>query len=173
MLCFYYGFGNFVIIFILATFASMVPLFGTWLVWGPCVIWLAVQGVWVPAILFLLIGVGVIGTMDNLIRTYVLQSDAQLHPLLAFVSVLGGVQVMGLWGVFIAPIVASILHALIVIFNTEISVLTTERSSEGLLSEPQDTSRENPVEPLPEHPSPTPPLTPESRPAPEQPSGNG
>ncbi len=127
MLCCYYGFSNFVIVLILATFASMIPLFGTWLVWGPCVIWLALQGAWVPAILFTLIGVTLIGTMDNLIRTYVLQSDAQLHPLLAFVSVLGGVQVMGLWGVFIAPIVAAILHALIVIFNTEITELSNER----------------------------------------------
>ncbi len=136
MLCFYYGFGHFVILFILATFASMVPLFGTWLVWGPCVIWLLLHGIWIPAILFLVIGVAVIGTMDNLIRTYVLQSDAQLHPLLAFVSVLGGVQVMGLWGVFIAPIVASILHALIVIFNAEISVLSKERFSEKLMVPP-------------------------------------
>jgi predicted PurR-regulated permease PerM len=132
MLSCYYGFRHFIIVLILATFASMVPLFGTWLVWGPCVIWLALQGAWVPAVLFTLIGIGVIGTMDNLIRTYVLQSDAQLHPLLAFVSVLGGVQLMGLWGVFIAPIVAAILHALIVIFNTEITELSNERMEEKL-----------------------------------------
>jgi predicted PurR-regulated permease PerM len=130
MLCCYYGFRHFIVVLILATFASMVPLFGTWLVWGPCVIWLALQGAWVPAVLFTLIGIAVIGTMDNLIRTYVLQSDAQLHPLLAFVSVLGGVQLMGLWGVFIAPIVAAILHALIVIFNTEITELSNERIEE-------------------------------------------
>jgi predicted PurR-regulated permease PerM len=163
MLCFYYGFGNFVILFILATFASMVPLFGTWLVWGPCVIWLLLHGIWLPALVFLIIGVAVIGTMDNVIRTYVLQSDAQLHPLLAFVSVLGGVQVMGLWGVFIAPIVASILHALIVIFNTEISVLSKERQNAKLqfppefapqdapaLAEPDSAAESPPVNPVPE-----------------------
>ncbi|MCA9072505.1 MAG: hypothetical protein KDA84_26455, partial [Planctomycetaceae bacterium] len=33
---------------------------------------------------------------------------------------------MGLWGVFIAPIVAAILHALIVIFNTEVTELSAE-----------------------------------------------
>lgn len=126
MLCTYFGFRQFMILFLLATFASMVPLFGTWLVWGPCAIWLALTGEWVPAILFVLIGSTVIGWLDNLIRTYVLQSDAHLHPLLAFVSVLGGVQMMGLWGVFIAPIVAAILHALIVIFNTEVTELSAE-----------------------------------------------
>jgi predicted PurR-regulated permease PerM len=80
MLCFYYGFGHFVILFILATFASMVPLFGTWLVWGPCVIWLLLHGTWIPALVFLLIGVVVIGSMDNLIRTYVLQAMPNCIP---------------------------------------------------------------------------------------------
>ena len=71
------------------------------------------------------------GTMDNIIRTYVLQSDAKLHPLLAFVSVLGGLQV---WGVFIGPIVASCLHALIQIFNTELKAFSQEKfQSQGLL----------------------------------------
>ncbi len=127
----FFGFRQFVILFILATFASMVPFFGTWLVWGPCVVWLALQGSWISATLLLIIGVGFIGMLDNVIRTYVLQSDAQLHPLLAFICVLGGVQVMGLWGVFIAPIVAAILHALIVIFNTEVTELSHERLMES------------------------------------------
>lgn len=165
MLCFYYGFGHFVILFLLATFASMVPLFGTWLVWGPCVIWLLLHSVWVPAILFLIIGVAVIGTMDNVIRTYVLQSDAQLHPLLAFVSVLGGVQVMGLWGVFIAPIVASFLHALIVIFNTEVSALTKERQIAMLQIPPEFAP---PEDVAPKKPNPPADIAPPANPVLEQ-----
>ena len=51
------------------------------------------------------------GLLDNVIRTYVLQSNVKLHPLLAFVSILGGLQVMGLWGLFIGPIVAALLIA--------------------------------------------------------------
>lgn len=164
MLCTYYGFRHFIILFILATFASMVPLFGTWLVWGPCVVWLALQGAWVPAILFLLIGVTVIGTMDNLVRTYILQSDAQLHPLLAFISVLGGVQAMGLWGVFIAPIIAAILHALIVIFNTEITELSNERLGEKLLTQSEEKPIAETAPPEPTTP-PEPPPTPADSPA--------
>ena len=169
MLCVYYGFRHFMILFLLATFASMVPLFGTWLVWGPCVVWLALQGAWVPAILFTVIGVTVIGTMDNLIRTYVLQSDAQLHPLLAFVSVLGGVQVMGLWGVFIAPIIAAILHALIVIFNTEVTALSLELEEDKLEPSPA-TAGTPPAKPAgpdapPNDAEPTPPTPPENKPS--------
>ncbi len=132
------GFKQFVILFLLATFASMVPLFGTWLVWGPCMIWLAVQGHWVSASILLVIGAGVIGMLDNIIRPWVLKSHANLHPLLAFVCVLGGVQVMGIWGVFIAPIVAANLHALIVIFNTEINALSKDQLLEKLRKNPED-----------------------------------
>ncbi|QDT82372.1 putative inner membrane protein [Gimesia maris] len=139
------GFDHFIVFLILATITSMVPLLGSWLIWLPCAIWLMYQGDWGSAIFLILIGTLVVGTMDNIIRTYVLQSDAKLHPLLAFVSVLGGLQVMGLWGVFIGPIVASCLHALIQIFNTELKAFSQEKfQSQGLLetmaevqSEPQ------------------------------------
>ncbi|MCA9005371.1 MAG: AI-2E family transporter [Planctomycetaceae bacterium] len=128
------GFDHFVIFLILATITSMVPLLGSWLIWMPCAVWLMYQGHWGSAIFLILIGTLVVGTMDNIIRTYVLQSDAKLHPLLAFVSVLGGLQVMGLWGVFIGPIVASCLHALIQIFNTELKAFSQEKfQSQGLL----------------------------------------
>ena len=111
---------HFFIIALVGTLAAVIPLAGNWLVWGPCAVWLAFQGNWTTAILLTLFGSMVIGTMDNVIRTYLLQSDARLHPLLAFVSVLGGLQAMGLWGVFIGPIVASCLHALVQIFNSEL-----------------------------------------------------
>ncbi|QDU12222.1 AI-2E family transporter [Gimesia aquarii] len=121
------GFDHFIIFLILATITSLVPLAGSWLVWVPCAGWLVYQGHWGSAIFLTAVGTLVVGTMDNIIRTYVLQSDAKLHPLLAFVSVLGGLQMMGLWGVFIGPIVASCLHALVQIFNTELKAFSQEK----------------------------------------------
>jgi predicted PurR-regulated permease PerM len=128
------GFEHFIIFLILATITSMIPLLGSWLIWGPCAGWLLYQGHWGSALFLILVGTLIVGTMDNIIRTYVLQSDAKLHPLLAFVSVLGGLQMMGLWGVFIGPIVASCLHALVQIFNTELRAFSKEKfQSDGLL----------------------------------------
>lgn len=128
------GFDHFIIFLILATITSLVPLLGSWLIWVPCAGWLMYEGHWGAAVFLILVGTLVVGTMDNIIRTYVLQSDAKLHPLLAFVSVLGGLQMMGLWGVFIGPIVASCLHALVQIFNTELKAFSHEKfQNEGLL----------------------------------------
>lgn len=139
------GIHQFFLIFVIATFASLIPVAGTWMVWGPVAIYLATQSQWGWAIFLVVVGAGVIGTMDNLIKAYVLQSDTSLHPLLAFVSVFGGMQVMGLWGIFVGPVVACCLHALIRIFNTELSEFSKERFAKSVSAE----------EPVPEATSPT------------------
>lgn len=124
---FFLGFHNFFLLFVVATFASLIPIAGTWMVWGPCAIWLWADGHHGQAIFLAIFGIAVIGTMDNVIKAYVLQSETSLHPLLAFVSVFGGMQVMGLWGIFVGPVVACCLHALVKIFNTELSEFSKER----------------------------------------------
>jgi len=117
------GVGYFLLLVIIATFASMIPMAGPFLVWFPVACWLLWTGHWGSALFLCIFGVAVIGTLDNIVRAYVLQSDTKLHPLLAFVSVLGGLQVMGLWGVFIGPVVACCLHVLIEIFNQEVQAM--------------------------------------------------
>lgn len=114
------GFGHFLVFLAVSTISALVPVAGTWIVWVPCAGWLAAQGHWGWAIVLTIWGAGVVGVLDNVVRTYVLQSDAELHPLLAFVSVLGALQVMGLWGIFVGPIVASCFSALLQIFNQEL-----------------------------------------------------
>lgn len=126
------GMGHFFVFLIAATIASLIPLAGTWMVWGPCAAWLAFQGHWGSAIGLALFGVIVVGLLDNVVRTYVLNSDAQLHPLLAFVSVLGALQVMGLWGIFFGPIVASCLYALVQIFNAELKESSVNAAVKGV-----------------------------------------
>ncbi|MGE3315038.1 MAG: AI-2E family transporter [Planctomycetaceae bacterium] len=121
------GFRHFFVILMISTLSSLIPLVGTWVIWGPAAVWLAINGSYGPALFLFVFGAAVIGMMDNVIRTWVLQSDAQLHPLLAFVSVLGAIQIMGLWGVFVGPVVASCLHALVKIFNIEVQELSKER----------------------------------------------
>ena len=121
------GIPHLVILFVLALVGSMIPLAGTWLVWAPVAVYLFIDGRYFAGTLLTIWGAGVIGVMDNVVRTYVLGAQTKLHPLLAFVSVLGGLQVMGLWGIFVGPIVASCLHALIEIFNQELAELSKER----------------------------------------------
>ena len=123
------GIGYFVIFVVVGSIAALIPLAGAWMVWGPCAVWLALQGNWLAAIGLTVWGLAIVGMIDNMVKMYVLQSEADLHPLIAFISVIGALQVMGLWGIFIGPIVASCLFALIQIFNSELQAMAKERET--------------------------------------------
>ena len=130
------GFGHFGVLLVIASIASLIPLAGAWMVWGPFAAWLALQGHWGAALGLTLWGAVVVGMLDNGVKMYVLQNNADLHPLLAFISVIGALQVLGLWGIFIGPIVASCLFALIQIFNEELKAMAKERESATALPSP-------------------------------------
>ena len=140
------GFDHLFVIFIVALLTSMIPMMGTWLVWLPCAAYLLYNGHWFQALLLTVYGSAFVGMLDNVVRTYVLNTDVKLHPLLALISVLGGLQVMGLWGMFVGPIVASCLHALVKIFNVELLELSKETFS----------PLEGKEQPRPQEPSPPP-----------------
>jgi predicted PurR-regulated permease PerM len=63
-------------------------------------------------ILILAFGVIVISVVDNLLRPVLLGRDVQMHPLLIFLSTLGGLSLFGFSGFVIGPIIASLLLAI-------------------------------------------------------------
>ena len=58
---------------------------------------------------------------DNVIKPFVLQGQSNLHPLLALLSVLGGVQVFGPIGILMGPMIVVFLQTLLEILNRELS----------------------------------------------------
>lgn len=53
------------------------------------------------------------GVIDNLVRPMVLKGRADMHPLVGLVAIVGGIQMFGILGVFIGPIMAAMLIALL------------------------------------------------------------
>ena len=136
------GFGNFMVYLVLATLASLIPLVGAWAVWLPCSVILIMNGHQLQGVGLFLYGSIAVSLADNVVRMYVLNSDAQLHPLLALLSVMGALNVMGLWGIFIGPIIAACFTAALQIANQEIRMMIQERhESERALSQPAVTSQ--------------------------------
>jgi predicted PurR-regulated permease PerM len=62
----------------------------------------------------------VISSSDNLVRAHVLHARAHMHPLVALVSVLGALKLIGLWGIFLGPIAAAFFYALLKTFNKKL-----------------------------------------------------
>jgi len=64
----------------------------------------------------------VVAGLDNLIRPWFLRGSANLHPLLAFVATLGGLQMIGFSGVFIGPIIAALFLLVVDLYFTNLDI---------------------------------------------------
>jgi predicted PurR-regulated permease PerM len=111
-LVFYFtGISNPLIWGVLMVGLSIVPAIGNAIIWAPAgIIMLAMGHVW-QGIAILFFGVVVISSVDNLLRPILLGKDIQMHPLLIFLSTLGGIAVFGFSGFVLGPVVASFFLA--------------------------------------------------------------
>ncbi len=97
---------------LLMVIMAVVPVVGCSIIWGPAGILMLLTGhIW-EGILILATGVLVISTIDNLLRPILIGQDVEMHPLLIFLSTLGGIVVFGFSGFVIGPIIASMLLAI-------------------------------------------------------------
>lgn len=98
-------------------FLSMIPFAGSFVVWVPAAIFLAVSGHWGKALILTAVGSLVIGTIDNLLRPKLVGGRTRLHELLIFFSVIGGLQIWGVLGMVLGPVVIAVTLALLDIFR--------------------------------------------------------
>ncbi|MCY1071341.1 AI-2E family transporter [Nannocystis sp. RBIL2] len=98
-------------------FLSLIPLAGAFVVWIPAAIYLVVSGAWIKGILLALWGVLVISLVDNFLRPRLVGKRAKLHELFIFFAVLGGLQVFGLIGLVLGPVVLAIALSLFEAFR--------------------------------------------------------
>lgn len=121
---------------VLAALFALVPMAGTPVVWVPAVIVLVAQQRWGAAI-FLLVWGGIVATMDNVLRPYLVAGRAPVATLTVFIGVLGGVSAFGPVGIFVGPLVLSLIIAL-VRFSLEVRGVET---GEVIVPEAQTPSR--------------------------------
>jgi predicted PurR-regulated permease PerM len=95
---------------------SFIPIGGTALIWVPAAIILLIEGAVLKGLLLLGLGVFVISMVDNLLRPFFISTRTNIHPLLLFFAVLGGVQAFGLIGFVAGPLVATLFLTLIEIY---------------------------------------------------------
>jgi predicted PurR-regulated permease PerM len=103
---------------VVMTFLSMVPMLGAFIVWVPAAIYLALSGHYVKALMLAAWGTLVIGMIDNFLRPKLVGSRTRLHELLIFFSVLGGLNVFGVLGVVLGPVVMALTLSLIDVYRT-------------------------------------------------------
>lgn len=104
-----------------AAFASIVPVVGAALVWAPAGLYLLFTGAIWKGVFVLAWGVLVISTADNIIRPWVVSGKVELHPLVLLFFILGGVEAFGFLGLFLGPVIASVLAVLFGMIREELA----------------------------------------------------
>jgi predicted PurR-regulated permease PerM len=99
-----------------ATFlCAWIPLVGCSPVWLAGAIYLYAQDAMLKAILLVVCGL-MAGLVDNFVRPIILRGRSKMHPLVSLVAIFGGMEMFGIMGIFLGPILAAVLIALLQIW---------------------------------------------------------
>jgi predicted PurR-regulated permease PerM len=79
-------------------------------------------------ILFLILSAITISFLDNFLRPFFLKERIKVHPLIIFFAILGGIQLFGVNGLLLGPIV-------IIFFFTILDILSNNETETSLSDE--------------------------------------
>jgi predicted PurR-regulated permease PerM len=85
-------------------FMCLLP-FGAAIVWLPASLLLMATGSVTRGVVLIVLGAGVVSMVDNVVRPLLLSGRVQMNGLVIFISLLGGLNVFGLLGIVLGPLV--------------------------------------------------------------------
>jgi predicted PurR-regulated permease PerM len=103
---------------VLMAFLSLLPAIGAGLVWIPVALYFLATGAIWQGLGLIAYGVLVIGLVDNVLRPFLVGKDTKLPDYVVLISTLGGIEVFGLNGFVIGPLIAAIFMVSWDIFAT-------------------------------------------------------
>ena len=83
---------------------SIIPVLGAFVVWVPAAIYLAATGNVGKAVIMTVWGVGVIGTVDNVLYPTLVGDRLKMHTVPVLVAMVGGLSVFGAAGLVAGPV---------------------------------------------------------------------
>ena len=104
---------------VIAFFMAFIPVLGTPLVWGPAAIYQFAQGDNKDGIGIVLVGFIVIINIDNLLRIWLAKYMGDIHPWVTLVGLTLGVEIFGIVGLVIGPLLLSYFIVLMNVFARE------------------------------------------------------
>ncbi|MDR2418227.1 MAG: AI-2E family transporter [Treponema sp.] len=108
------------LVFAVLTFVCVfIPMVGGSLVWFPLGLLRIINGDIVGGVVFWVVSGAFISLLDNFVRPIFLQDRIQLHPLIIFFSILGGLSVFGVNGLILGPMLVILFLTVLDLFLTE------------------------------------------------------
>ncbi len=96
-----------------AVITALIPGVGTGIILIPGILYLFVNENIIGTVGLTIWGVVVVGLVDNLLRPKLVGDALSLHPLLILLAIVGGLFLFGPIGLFLGPIIMSLLFAFI------------------------------------------------------------
>ncbi len=104
---------------ILVALLSLLPYLGSMIFYVPVgLYYLLIGDIW-QGIFVLAWGLLIIGTVDNIIRAYMIKDKAQVNPIFVLFSILGGISLFGFWGVALGPLIIALTVTIFHIYELE------------------------------------------------------
>lgn len=135
---------------VIMVIASLIPTVGTALVWAPAALYLLATGAVGKGIALVVVGVLVIGMVDNFLRPVLVGRESGVPDWIVLLVSFGGLALFGLSGLVIGPVVAALFLTVWTQFSEEfnlgedlVTAVLQKAQAEGMVTLP-------PVEPPPE-----------------------
>jgi predicted PurR-regulated permease PerM len=96
---------------------SLLPVGGSALVWVPASIYLILKGSWIRGLLLLAWSVLIVSTADNILKPLLMTGGTKLPTLFLFFGMLGGLQVFGVLGFILGPVLLVTLAAFLEMYR--------------------------------------------------------
>lgn len=96
---------------------SLIPLIGSFGVWGPASLYLVLSNRLGTGIFLFIYGAILVNLTDNFLRPMIVDKSAELHPALILIGVIGGIYLLGPVGVFYGPILFGAITSILTVFK--------------------------------------------------------
>ncbi len=100
-----FGIKNALVLTILATLLSIIPIVGPFIIWIPITIWMFASGNMGMTIAYLLYNLLIVSTADNILRSYLISRRTNLSPAVIFIGMMGGLFIFGVMGLILGPLI--------------------------------------------------------------------
>ena len=100
-------------------FTALLPIGGSTLISIPATIYLFLQGAYLKGTILLAWSLGIVGTVDNILKPLFIGSRLRLPILFLFFGILGGLRLFGVLGLILGPVLFALLAALLDLYMKE------------------------------------------------------
>ncbi len=111
------GIPSYLVLGMITMIFALIPTGGTAFVTGPVIIVLALTGEYWKAGVLLVYASLIIGMVDNFLLPKLIKEKAKMNELFVFFSVIGGIQLFGILGLFLGPVILAIAIGLLAVFK--------------------------------------------------------